>query len=170
MIREVEGDILLSRADAIAHGVAPFDHFTHGLALSLRERFPAMAKDFRHYCQQSHPKSGEVWFWGGADKDGGSARIINLLTQEPSESASGIPGKASLHNVNHVLKSLAGLIAREKLNSIALPRLATGVGGLEWNDVRPLIETHLGALDATVIIYATYLKGVRANEAGAGQA
>ena len=129
-----------------------------------------MAKDFRHYCQQSHPKSGEVWFWGGADKDGGSARIINLLTQEPSESASGIPGKASLHNVNHVLKSLAGLIAREKLNSIALPRLATGVGGLEWNDVRPLIETHLGALDATVIIYATYLKGVRANEAGAGQA
>lgn len=170
MIREVAGDILLSQSDAIAHGVAPFDHFNHGLALSLRERFPAMAKDFRHYCQQSHPKPGEVWFWGGADNDGGSARIINLLTQEPSEGASGIPGKASLHNVNHALKLLAGLIAREKLASIALPRLATGVGGLLWADVLPLIETHLGALDATVIIYTSYQKGVRANEAGASQA
>jgi O-acetyl-ADP-ribose deacetylase (regulator of RNase III) len=37
MIREVKGDILLSRAEAIAHGVASFDHFDSGLALSLRQ-------------------------------------------------------------------------------------------------------------------------------------
>ena len=61
MITEVQGDILLSKAAAIAHGVAPNDHFDSGLALSLRERWPAMVKDFRHYCQTSHPKSGEIW-------------------------------------------------------------------------------------------------------------
>ena len=37
MIREVEGDILLTDAEAIAHGVAPHDHFQNGLALALRE-------------------------------------------------------------------------------------------------------------------------------------
>lgn len=162
MIRDVEGDILLSQADIIAHGVAPHDHFDSGLALALRERYPAMAKDFRHYCQQNHPKPGEIWSWAGAKPEGGTVRIINLLTQEPSEGAGGKPGKASLPNVNHALKALAQMIGDEKPRSVALPRLATGVGGLDWADVRPLIEKHLTGLDAEVILYTTYRKGVAA--------
>ena len=47
MIYEVSGDILLSDARAIAHGVAPNDNFTTGLAFSLREHWPALYKDFR---------------------------------------------------------------------------------------------------------------------------
>jgi len=43
MIKEVSGDILLSGARAIVHGVAPGDHFDTGLALSLREAWPALA-------------------------------------------------------------------------------------------------------------------------------
>ena len=50
MIRYLTGDLLLSDAQAIAHGVAPFDHFDTGLALSLREHSPAMFKDFKHWC------------------------------------------------------------------------------------------------------------------------
>jgi len=45
MIQEVEGDILLSKAGAVAHGVAPHDNFANGLALALREQWPAMYKD-----------------------------------------------------------------------------------------------------------------------------
>ena len=41
MIKEVHGDILLTSAQAIAHGVAPNDHFDRGLALSLRENYPS---------------------------------------------------------------------------------------------------------------------------------
>lgn len=164
MIREVEGDILLSQAEAIAHGIAPSDHFTHGLAMALRERFPAMAKDFRHYCQQNHPKPGEVWLWGGADRESGSIRIVNLLTQQPAADASGTPGKATFPNVNHALKNLAELIVEEGIGSIALPRLATGVGGLDWVDVRPLVVKHLSGLGIPVVIYTTYHKGVRADE------
>ena len=51
MIHEVTGDILLTNAQAIAHGVAPGDHFDHGLALALRERWPDMARDFRRYAK-----------------------------------------------------------------------------------------------------------------------
>ncbi len=50
MLSEVSGDIIHSRAHALAHGVAPHDHMDRGLALALRERWPAFAKDFRHYC------------------------------------------------------------------------------------------------------------------------
>lgn len=37
MIHEVQGDILLTDAQAIAHGVSPNDHFDVGLARALRE-------------------------------------------------------------------------------------------------------------------------------------
>ena len=37
MIKYVKGDLLLSEAELVAHGVAPGDHFDHGLALALRE-------------------------------------------------------------------------------------------------------------------------------------
>jgi hypothetical protein len=45
-----------------------------------------------------------------------------------------------------------------------LPRLACGVGGLNWDDVKPLIEKHLGALNIPVYIYVNYQKGVKATE------
>jgi O-acetyl-ADP-ribose deacetylase (regulator of RNase III) len=76
-----------------------------------------------------------------------------------------MPGKASLHNVNHPLKALARLIAEEMLtNSLALPRLATGVGGLDCAKVRPLIEKHLETLEIFVIIYTAYRNGLRFDE------
>ncbi|MEM7168043.1 MAG: hypothetical protein AAF581_21500 [Planctomycetota bacterium] len=37
MIHKVAGDVLLTKAQVIAHGVAPNDNFGQGLALALRE-------------------------------------------------------------------------------------------------------------------------------------
>lgn len=161
MIREVTGDLLLSKAHAIAHGVAPDDDFKSGLALALRERWPAMYKDFRHYCKQSSPKPGGAWTWGGPN-----VRIVNLLTQEPPRSAGMHPGKATIANVNHALRELRAVVEREGFKSLALPRLATGVGGLNWEEVKPLIEKHLGDLAIPVWVYTKYQAGVSAVEAG----
>ncbi|PIR01444.1 MAG: Appr-1-p processing protein [Nitrospinae bacterium CG11_big_fil_rev_8_21_14_0_20_45_15] len=159
MITKVHGDILLSEAHAIAHGIAPHDHFNQGLALALRERYPAMAQDFRHYCFQQNPKSGHAWLWAGPEKV-----VINLMTQEPALANQVHPGKASLKNINHALKELCGIIEKEEIKSIALPRLATGVGGLEWSDVEPLIEKYLGDLKIPVIVYNSYGKDEKAIE------
>lgn len=160
MIFEVSGDILKSRAQAIAHGVASDDDFKNGLALALREEWPGMARDFRHWCHTSHPKPGDVWLWGGP----GGVRIVNLLTQEAPGHHGGHPGKAHLEYVNHALRALHRLIETEKLTSVALPRLATGVGGLDWDEVKPLIERHLGSLNIPVYVYSDYRKGVEAEE------
>lgn len=160
MLKEVAGDILNSKAAAIAHGVAPSDHFNQGLALSLREYLPAMYKDFRHYCQVAHPKPGSIWTWPAPD----GRRFVNLMTQTPPASEGANPGKASVRNVKAALKELRKLIQDEKLTSLALPRLATGVGGLDWDEVKPLIEEQLGDLDIPVYLYTTYRKGVTAVE------
>ncbi len=162
MIKEVSGDIMLSKAQAIAHGVAPHDHLENGLALSLRQDYPSMAKDFRHWCHQTNPKPGHIWAWAGAD----GKRIINLLTQEAASGHghSGHPGHASLSNVGHCLRELKKMIQQEGLSSVALPRLATGVGGLKWEDVKPLIYSALDDTNANIYIYTTFVKGQAAEE------
>lgn len=161
MIHEVTGDILLTKAPAIAHGIAPNDHFDQGLALALREKWPALAKDFRHYAHQAHPKPGEIWAWGGF-----GVRFFNLLTQEGEHGHGTKPGKATVAHVNHALRRLRHELEKGEIKSLALPRLATGVGGLDWNDVMPLIKTHLGDLPIPIFVYSHYQKGVQAKEAG----
>lgn len=159
MIKEVNGDILLTEAEVIAHGLAPGDHFTTGLALSLREQWPAMVKDFRHYCHLENPKTGGMWLWSGPGR-----RVANLFTQAPAHKEGGHPGKASIENVNHALRELHHVAVKEKFKSIALPRLATGVGGLDWSEVQPLIQHHLGELKIPIYIYSEYHKGQKADE------
>lgn len=163
MIHEVEGDILLTKAEVLVHGVAPNDDFHQGLALSLRERWPAMYKDFRHWCHLGARHSGETWSWGGV----GHARIVALLTQEPPMSSGGHPGRAKLKHVNHALKALRTTVQSEGYRSVAMPRLATGVGGLDWDEVRPLIDLHFADLAAPVFVYSTYHPGMQATEPGA---
>ncbi|MEZ4871160.1 MAG: macro domain-containing protein [Bdellovibrionales bacterium] len=160
MIKNVEGDILFTKADAIVHGVAPNDDFKQGLALSLRERWPAMYKDFRHYCKTKHPKEGELWTWQGAE----GAAIVNLLTQEGAYDPGTKPGKATIENVNHALKNLRSEIEERGFKSIALTKISTGVGGLDWEDVEPLIVKHLQDLKVEVFVYTTFHAGEKAEE------
>jgi O-acetyl-ADP-ribose deacetylase (regulator of RNase III) len=51
------------------------------------------------------------------------------------------------------------------IDRLALPRLATGVGGLDWNDVLPLIVQHLGDLSIP-IYFDTLHAGQKAVEKG----
>jgi O-acetyl-ADP-ribose deacetylase (regulator of RNase III) len=87
------------------------------------------------------------------------------MTQE-GEHTSQTSGRATAANVNHALKRLRHEPIRQRIGSLAMPRLATGAGGMSWTEVRPLIEQHLGDLPTPVFIYSTYSKGQRAVEPG----
>ncbi len=160
MIHQVSGDILLSQAQVIAHGVAPNDPMKQGLALQLREKYPAMQKDFHHWCSQRHPKPGEAWMWGSTD----GVRIVNLLTQNGGYGHGARPEKATIKNVRDSLRALAQMIETEGFTSLALPRLATGVGELKWEEVWPVVEERLGGLGLPIFVYAEYHAGQRADE------
>jgi O-acetyl-ADP-ribose deacetylase (regulator of RNase III) len=162
MIKEVKGDILLSACKTIVQSVAPNDHMDAGLALSLRELHPSMTKDFRHFCHLKNPKPGDIWTWKGV----GGHCIINLMAQEPTESKSsgGHPGKASISNLDKCLKNLAKSVSEEGIDEIVMPKLATGVGGLEWQDVLKLINKHFEDSHTRVLVYTTYVKGQKGEE------
>lgn len=98
----------------------------------------------------------------------GGQIIVALLTQEEPRDEHSNPGKASHHTVNLALKGLRALIEKENIASVALPRLATGVGGMDWAEVEPLIQQHLGDLEIPVFVYETYVKDSKADEAVPG--
>ena len=165
MIKEVSGDILFSRADLLAHGISAQDPFDSGLALALRERWPSLVRDFRHHTRSRAVASGDVWFWTGIQDGGGTRKILNLITQDTlGQGSSAKPAKASIENVRRALQNLAKLVKQENISSVALPRLATGVGSLPWSEVSPLIRQYLGDLGIPVIVYTTYRKGEMADE------
>lgn len=90
--------------------------------------------------------------------------ILNLLTQEEALDHHSKPGKANIENVNHVLRASRHIIDKKGFKSIALPRLATGVGGLDWNSAMLLIRNHFGDLAIPVYIYTQFIKGKQAFE------
>ncbi len=160
MIFKVEGDILLSKANAIVHGVEKNDPMNKCLALELNNKYPTMRTDFHRWCHQHNTKPGEAWLWTGPN----NTHIVHLITQESLEINDHLHGKATLNNIRHALTALEKIIITEKFTSIALPRIATGVGDLEWDDVWPLIENSLGKLAIPVYVYVTYIAGKVADE------
>ena len=128
--------------------------------MSLRERWPAMYKDFRHYCRLEHPKPGNLWAWKGV----GGPIIFNLFNQDGAFGLGAKPGKASVENVNHSLAALKKACEKEGVETMAMSRLATGVGGLDWKDVKPLIVKHFGKAPLKVFVYDTFHSGIAALE------
>ena len=156
MIREVTGDILLSNADVIAHGVAPADELETGLGAGMRETFPDMFTAFREYCKALHPMPGDAWTWNGPGK-----KVVCLFTQQQALVKGQKPGPATLEAVRHALVNLKKAAKKVKAKTVAIPMIGTGAGGLVWKDVKPVVEQQLADLEADVQVYTNYQKGVR---------
>lgn len=160
MIKEVEGDIFFTKAQAIAHGTAINDDFKHGLGAQLKEQWPAMYKDFRHFCKTESPKPGDVWAWKGP----GTPVIYSLFTQDQAPNEGSHPPKATIQNLNHSIKHLVKELDDHGISSIAFTRLSTGVGGLEWTDVKNLIDRDLAKYEGKVFVYSKYKPNVMGTE------
>ena len=81
---------------------------------------------------------------GGADHARIVARIAGLLVAVATK-APRPPSEVNAH-IDRGLEALIELIRVEKIDSVAVPPLGCGNGGLSWSDVRPRIERALSLL------------------------
>ncbi len=158
MIYELEGDILLSKAQVITQGVSANDPMNQGLAKLLHENFPQMHKDFHQWCHLQHPKPGEIWLWNGLL----DTKIVHLIIQEGGYAHHPQPKKTTLSHIKHALHALKKMAVKEKFTSIALPKLADGE--LEWADVLAVIHYELEDMKIPVYVYASHKPKQRALE------
>lgn len=144
MIYEVEGDVLMS------------------LARKLQEKFPSMRDQFIEWCEETNPEPGDIWLWGGNTK----TRVLNLIageTAEPELGRSSRPNKIAGHRA---LRAVNKLVIDERFNSIAIPRIGSGVGGIDWLEVRGMMASQLGELIIPLFVDVTALDGMLAHEPG----
>ncbi|MEY4767534.1 MAG: hypothetical protein RL637_173 [Pseudomonadota bacterium] len=160
MIYAVEGDILLTRAQVIAHGVAANDPMIQGLAKTLREHFPEMHRAFHQWCHQHHPKAGEIWLWDGLK----TKLIVNLIIQQGGYCHESTTRKSSPSYIRHALHDLKKMAIKQHWQSIALPRLATGICDLEWSQTWEIIQQEFADLSIPIYVYVNYLPKTQAIE------
>ena len=150
----LQGDLFLSRAQTLAHGANCRGRMHAGVAVEFRRRFPRMYKEYKRRCHSQLLLPGDYFLW----KDN-QPWILNLATQAET-------GGATQAFVRQCLVRLAGGYADEGITSIAMPRIAAGLGGLPWEDVRNLIVETLGELPIAVFVYEEYVEGHQGDEPG----
>jgi O-acetyl-ADP-ribose deacetylase (regulator of RNase III) len=144
MIYEVEGDVLMS------------------LARKLQEKFPSMRDQFIEWCEETNPEPGDIWLWGGNTK----TRVLNLIVGEAAEPELGRSSRPNKIAVHRALRAVNKLVIDERFNSIAIPRIGSGVGGIDWLEVRGMMASQLGELIIPLFVDVTALDGMLAHEPG----
>lgn len=151
-IRWVSGDLF-----ANAYGVRAFGQGCNcqgsmgaGIARGFRERYPEMYEQYRALCK-AEPRRfnlGDAWLW----KDERQPWVFNLGTQEHYWHA-----RASYEAVEASLRKMRGLADAEGVDSIAIPRIGVGYGGLSWKKVRAIIEQLFDDWSGTLVVYEEYV-------------
>jgi O-acetyl-ADP-ribose deacetylase (regulator of RNase III) len=117
-----------------------------GIALQFKETFPDNFKAYQAAVKRGEVRVGAM-FVVSLHRMDGVQYIINFPTKEHWRSPS------RLSYIRDGLQDLRRVILEKKIQSIALPPLGCGNGGLDWAEVRPMIEAALGDLDIKILVY-----------------
>jgi O-acetyl-ADP-ribose deacetylase (regulator of RNase III) len=133
MIEITRGNLLTSRTDALVNTVNCVGYMGKGIALQFKQAFPANFKTYEAACAAGEVVPGRMLI----HDNGGLVNprwIINFPTKRHWRS------KSRLDDVEAGLLALVADVQRLGIRSIAVPPLGCGLGGLDWAEVRPLIE------------------------------
>jgi O-acetyl-ADP-ribose deacetylase (regulator of RNase III) len=146
MITYKTGNLLEAPVEALVNTVNTVGVMGKGVALQFKSAFPENYKAYSDAVKSGSFHLGEVLVV--PVKTVGTARyVINF----PTKAHWRFPSR--LEWIQSGLKDLHAKIQVFGIRSVALPPLGCGNGGLDWNQVRPLIENELSDLDAEIIIY-----------------
>jgi len=147
MIRYTTGDILRADAEALVNTVNCVGIMGRGIALQFKNRFPQNFKTYKAACDAKLVEPGRMFVFETGTLTP-PRYIINFPTKRHWK------GKSRIEDVQAGLVALAAEIKARKIRSIAIPPLGAGLGGLNWNEVRPLIIAALQDLpDLDVIVF-----------------
>lgn len=133
MIKYITGNLLESEADCLINTVNCEGYMGKGIAYQFKLRFPENNKDYVKACNNGTLTIGELHFY----KEDGKM-IINFPTKDKWRN------KSEMDYIEKGLNQLVELLPKLNINSIAIPPLGCGNGGLKWDEVKTLILEKLG--------------------------
>jgi O-acetyl-ADP-ribose deacetylase (regulator of RNase III) len=142
MLHFINTSILDSQAQTVVNTVNTVGVMGKGLAQAYKDRYPKMFEAYKSICDRKLLDIGKLWLWRG-----GAQQVLNF----PTKTHWRYPSK-----IEYVEAGLAKFVAqyeKQGIREISFPRLGCGNGGLDWADVRPLMEHHLKSLPIPVYIH-----------------
>ncbi len=147
MIEFTTGDILAEDAQAIVNTVNCVGVMGRGIALQFKNAFPENYKAYVAACKRKEVQPGTMFVFETGQLTG-PRYIINFPTKRHWR------GKSRMEDIESGLKALVQEIKELSISSIAIPPLGSGLGGLDWPQVRSRIERELRVLeDVRVIVF-----------------
>lgn len=147
MIRFTKGDILRTDAEALVNTVNCVGVMGRGVALQFKKRFPANYSAYAAACERGEVQPGRMFVVAtGALTH--PHYIINFPTKRHWRN------KSRLEDIENGLQALVAEIRSHGIRSIAIPPLGSGLGGLDWTEVRPRIAQAMADLpEVDVLIF-----------------
>lgn len=147
MIEYKYDNILNEDAEALINTVNCVGTMGRGIALQFKHAFPENFKAYVAACKQGKVQPGKMFVFE-TGKLTNPRFIINFPTKRHWR------GKSQMEDIEAGLNALVDSIRRYDIRSIAVPPLGSGLGGLDWIQVKARIEATLQPLtDVRIIIY-----------------
>lgn len=146
MIEFRTGNILEANADALVNTVNCVGIMGRGIALQFKNVFPENFKAYAIACNRNEVHPGKMFVFETGELS--PRYIINFPTKRHWR------GKSRIDDIEVGLIDLVRVLKRTNIRSVAIPPLGSGLGGLDWRDVRPRIVAALEQVPSvSVTIY-----------------
>ncbi|SDF30444.1 O-acetyl-ADP-ribose deacetylase (regulator of RNase III), contains Macro domain [Mucilaginibacter pineti] len=150
MITYTTGDLLADTAPAVVNTVNTVGVMGKGIALQFREAFPENYNQYKRACRNGKLRIGGLLAVRDCNLLYGERLIINL----PTKTHWRLPSEYSY--IETGLTALRNFIIAKRLTALALPALGCGNGGLDWSQVKEIIEQRLCGLDCRINVYEPF--------------
>ena len=100
-----------------------------GIALEFKSKFSKMYNAYKKLCLEGKFLPGDVFLYKYSD-----GYVFNLGTQKTWRT------KATLSAIEKSFNTLFELASKNNIDKIAIPRIGAGLGGLNWDEVKQIIE------------------------------
>jgi O-acetyl-ADP-ribose deacetylase (regulator of RNase III) len=145
MIEIVRGNILVADAEAIVNTVNCVGFMGKGIALQFKQAHPDNFDAYRQACAAGTVRPGQM-FVHATGRMYNPKYIINFPTKRHWR------GRSRYEDIATGLQSLVDEVRRLGISTLAVPPLGCGLGGLDWEKVRPMIEGAFAAEPAVQVL------------------
>lgn len=130
-MHKTDGSIFDEQTDALVNPVNCVGAMGAGLALQFKKRFAANYEAYTVACEQGRVKTGGMFVFETGVLF--PKRIVNFPTENHYRD------KSRMEYIESGLVALVKEVEKRAIESIAIPALGCGLGGLDWREVKPLI-------------------------------
>jgi len=149
-----KGDIFQTEGlRAYAHGCNCAGAMDAGVAVAFKKKWPQMYEEYRERCEQKRFGLGDVFTWTEGDEI-----VYNLGIQEHWKQ------KAQLPALSRSLTKMAELATHAKVERVGLPRIAAGLGGLDWPRVKKVLNEVGRVTGVTLVVFEQFIRSAAEDE------